>query len=137
MSRSLICSEMVQRIPKFDPFALDKDSPFALGILWNLTNGLEILSVKEEGFVVALATSYLESVFTERWFSCSAIVLMPYLLATSTTRIFLMFVWKQFTKLVHLASNMPFQSKFMKKSWFYNIHYKLFLCSNLKLFWYI
>ena len=69
MSRCLICSEMVQGVPKFDPFALDKDSPFALGILSNLTNGLEIFSVKDEGFVLVLATSFLESVFVESLFN--------------------------------------------------------------------
>ena len=71
---------MVQRIFKFEIFALDKDSMFALGILSNLTNGLETLSVEEEeGFVLGLsisflAASFLESVFVESWFNCSVIV---------------------------------------------------------------
>ena len=65
MSRSLICFEMVRRISNFEPFSLDKDLMFALEIISNLTNGLEILSVKEEGFVLVLATSFLELVFTE------------------------------------------------------------------------
>ena len=70
-----MCSEMVQRISKFKLFALDKDSTFAFGILSNLTNGLEILSVKGEGFVPLLATSFLQPVFVETWFNCLAIVL--------------------------------------------------------------
>jgi len=66
MSSSLIGSEMARRISKFELFTLDKDSTFVLGTLSNLTNGLEILSVKEEeGFMLGVAASFLESVFVE------------------------------------------------------------------------
>jgi len=65
MSRPLSFLEMVQRISKFKLFTLDKDPMFALGILSNLTNGLEILSVKGEGFILVLPASFLEYVFTE------------------------------------------------------------------------
>jgi len=75
LSRSLICSEMVRRISEFDPFALDKDSTFALAILSNLITGLEILSVKEEDFVLVLATFFWDQFLQKRWFSFSAIVL--------------------------------------------------------------
>ena len=60
---------------KFELFTLDKDLTFALGILSNLTNGLEILSVKGESFVLLLATPFLELVLVESWFNCSTIVL--------------------------------------------------------------
>ena len=52
----------------------------ALGILSNLTNGLEMVSVKEEeGFGVGLAisflaASFLESVLALSWFNYSTIV---------------------------------------------------------------
>jgi len=65
----LICSEMVRRISKFEPFASGKDSMFALGILF----------IEEEGFVLVLPISFLESIFTKSWFNCLAIVLrMPF-----------------------------------------------------------
>ena len=60
---------------KFELFTLDKDSTFTFGILSNLINGLEILSAKGDGLVLVLATSFLESIFAESWFNCSAIVL--------------------------------------------------------------
>ena len=52
----------------------------AMGILSNLTNGLEMLSVKEEeDFVLGLtiyflAACFLESVLALSWLNCSSIV---------------------------------------------------------------
>ena len=65
----------VFHVPKVKLFALDRDSTFAFGILFNLRSGLETLSVKEDGFVLALAALFLESVFVESWLNYLAIVL--------------------------------------------------------------
>ena len=75
MARYLIYSVMVRGISKFEPFTLYKDSMFALGILSNLTNGLEILSIVEEHSILVLTTSFLKLLFVVSWFSCSTILL--------------------------------------------------------------